>query len=188
MFEFLSYGFGSVFGGLITALVISGLLLFVSIRNSNGSVSPLALIGAFILFCLLFYQFTTLYDAVAAKKLILKYISLFHLDDLTGEKLKAFLLYEGIYNRNPLVINNILELLDPEKHYETLSELISNKLNWFIFRRILWSLLFIILFGGIMFIPYGGSGRNKRKRKYSTFSEDEYFEEVYSDDYDYNDY
>lgn len=193
MFEFLSYGFGSVFGGLITTLVISGILLFLSFRNSNGAVSPLALIGAFILFCLLFFQMTSMYCAINYKGVALKFITALNLqigDQINGQELKEIV--RNAITENPILLFFIdyadLEDFDWSRPIHSLRDVVSREFNWYIFRRILWSLLFIILFGGMMFIPYRGSGRNKRKRIYSTFSEDEYFEDTYSDDYDYNDY
>lgn len=186
MFEFLSYGFGSVFGGLITALVISGILLCISFRNSNGAVSPLALIGAFILFCLLFFQMTSMYCAINYKGLALKFITALNLqigDQIDGQELKEKV--SELVTQNPILLFFIdyadLEDFDWSRPIHSLRDVVSREFNWYIFRRILWSLLFIVLFGGMMFLPSQGSKRSSRRRskRRRTHSRSSYSEDYY---------
>lgn len=186
MFEFLSYGFGSVFGGLITALVVSSLLLFISIKFSRGVVSPLALIGAFILFCLLFYQTTSMYCAINYKGVAMKFITALNLqmgDEIDGQALKETV--RDAITENPILLFFIdyadLEDFDWSRPIHSLREIISSEFNWYIFRRLMWSLLFIALFGGMMFLPSQGSKRRSRRRskRRRTHSRSSYSEDYY---------
>ena len=186
MFEFLSYGFGSVFGGLITALLISGLLLFISVKKSAGKVSPLALIGGLILFCLLFYQMTSMYCAINYKALALKFVTALNLqvgNQIDGQELKETI--ETAITQNPILLFFIdyadLENFDWSRPFHSLHNLISSEFNGYIWRRALWSLLFIGLFGGMMFIPENGkrrrmrhSGKKRKRYSHSIYSEDYY--------------
>ena len=185
MFEFLTYGFGSVFGGLITALLISGLLLFISVKNSSGRVSPLAMIGAFTLFCLLFFQMTSMYCAINYKGVALKFITALNLqigDQIDGQELKQKV--SELVSQNPILLFFIdyadLEDFDWSRPFHSLHKIIASEFNQYILHRALWSLLFICLFGGIMFIPENG---RKRKISRSRKKRKSYSDSIYSEDY-----
>lgn len=170
MFEFLSYGFGSVFGGLITALIISASLLLISIKYSDGNVRPMALVGAVLLICLLFYQMTSMYCAIYYKGVAMKFITALNLQ--TGGNIDGKALEEtirGAITENPILFFFIdyadLQDFDWTQPIQSLRNIVSKEFNLYIFHRILWSLLFIVVFGGLMFIP--SQRRKRRKRDYS---------------------
>lgn len=167
MFDFLSYSFGSVFGGCITALIIAGTILFLSIKQSNsGELNPLAAISCVILFCLLFFQITWVYIAIGSKGLLQDLIGAIFLqwgDRMNGLELKETI--ENIIRDNPIFSFFIhyadLQSFDWSDPYSSLNNLINGQLNGFIVRRCLWSILFIVVFGGIIWYleTKGSSGK-----------------------------
>ena len=174
MFDFLSSGFCSVLGGLLTSLVIAGTLLMYSTQyTKRGSIEPLPLVLSILLFCLLFYQTTLLYGAIGSKSIALDFISACHLqfgDEIDGAELKSQM--TTLIKENPLVSFFIdygdLEGFDWSQPIKSLRKVVSREYNWYIFRRTMWSVTFIgIAFAGIM-LSMGRSHRSrKRKRSYS---------------------
>lgn len=188
MFDFLSYGFGSVFGGFLTALAVSGAMLFLSVKSSrNGGLSPLALIVAFVLFCLLFFQFTSMYSAISYKGTALKFISGLNLqygDNINGAELKE-LVGEAI-TQNPLLYFFIdyadFEDFDWSRPIHSLHSIVAREFNYYILRRLAWSLLFSLLgAAAIYFTGQSGNGKSRRrsgKRRHGTARRD-YSEDFY---------
>lgn len=177
MFDFLSYGFGSVLGGLLTSLLIAGSLVAYSTQfTRRGSVEPLPLAICGVLFCLLFYQLTLMYGAFGNKEITLDFISACNLqfgDEINGSELKSQVI--SMIRENPLILFFIdyadLESVDWSQPIKSLHSVVAREYNWYIFRRIVWSLVFT----GIAFAFITLSFKNKRgfkKRKYS-FSDDD---------------
>ena len=177
MFEFLSCGFWSVLGGLLTSLVIAGGLLIYSTQyTKKGSIEPLPLVLCLLLFCLLFYQTTLMYGAIGSKSIALDFISACHLqfgDEIDGEELKSQM--TTLIKENPLVSFFIdygdLEDFDWSQPIKSLRKVVSREYNWYIFRRVVWTALFTgIAFVGIMLSANRNnnnrSHRNRRRRNY----------------------
>ncbi len=171
MFDFLSNSFGSVLGGLLTALLIAGGLLAYSAQYSRrGSLNPVAMIICALLFCLLFYQTTLMYGAFGSKATAMKFITALHLqlgDNIHGAELRdqmAMLIRE-----NPLVAFFIdygdLEDFDWSEPIKSLRSAVAREYNWYIVRRVVWSVVFIIiaLVGIILASP---KKKSKSRRRY----------------------
>lgn len=177
MFEFLSCGFWSVLGGLLTSLAIAaGLLAYSTQFTKRGRLEPLLLILCFILFCLLFYQTTLMYGAFESKNFALKFISACHLqfgDQIDGEELKQQM--TTLIRENPLISFFIdyadIEDFDWSNPIKSLRSVVAREYNWYVFRRVVWSLVFTaIAFFGIV-ISLGNSKKSKRRRR--TYSDDD---------------
>lgn len=172
MFDFLSCGFWSVLGGLLTSLVIACALLMYSTRyTKKGSFEPIPLVLSGMLFCLLFYQTTLLYGAIGSKDIALDFISACHLqfgDEIDGEELKSQMM--TLIRENPLVSFFIdygdLEDFDWSQPIKSLRKVVAREYNWYIFRRLVWSVIFFgIAFVGIL-LTSGGSNRSRKRRSY----------------------
>ena len=173
MFDFLSCGFGSVLGGLLTAILVAGgLLAFSTQFTKRGSVEPIALILCGILFCVLFYQMTLMYAAFGSKGIAMDFISALHLQfghEINGVELRDTM--TTLIRENPLIAFFIdyadLEDVDWTQPIKSLRDIVAREYNWYIFRRIVWSLVFTAIAFGIIFLTTGGGGKKKRKRKVS---------------------
>ena len=178
MFDFLSCGFWSVLGGLLMSLVIAGCLLAYSTQYTRrGAIEPIPLILSGILFCLLFYQITLMFGAFESKNFALDFISACHLqfgDDIDGEELKSQM--TTLIRENPLVSFFIdygdLEDFDWSQPIKSLRRVVAREYNWYIFRRIVWSIVFSgIAFVGVM-LTSGSSRRSRKRRKSFGFDDD----------------
>ena len=171
MFDFLSYSFGSVFGGCITAIIIAGSVLCIAIKQSkNGEINPIAVICCLILFCLLFFQTTWVYIAVGSKGLLqdlIYAISLQFGDQIEGLGLKDTI--EDIIKENPIFSFFIhytdLQNFDWSNPYTSLNKLVIKEINGFILRRILWSLFFIVIFGASIWYLQTRSVNGKNSKR-----------------------
>lgn len=186
IFDFLSCGFSCVLGGLITALVLSGGILLISFRSSkHGTVEPVSLILCCILFFLLFYQTTLLYAAIGSKSMAMDFISTLHLQfgqGINGAELQERM--TSLIRENPLISFFIsygdLEQFDWSHTITSLKDLVAREYNWFIFRRIIWSLIFTTITFVIVFLLNNGK-KDKRKTRasrrtlYSDSSYNEYY-------------
>ncbi|MDE6561817.1 MAG: hypothetical protein K2K75_10585 [Muribaculaceae bacterium] len=178
MFDFLTCGFWSVLGGLLTSLVIAGVLLMYSTQyTKRGSIEPLPLVLCLLLFCLLFYQMTLMYGAIGSKSIALEFISACHLqfgDEIDGEELKSQM--TTLIKENPLVSFFIdygdLEDFDWSQPIKSLRKVVSREYNWYIFRRVVWTAVFTgIAFVGIM-MSMGRSHRSRKRRRSYSFDDD----------------
>ena len=171
MFDFLSYGFGSVLGGLLTALAISGGLLVYSTQyTKRGAINPIALVICGLLFCVLFYQTTLMYGAFGSKSVVMDFISALHLQfggEINGAELREQM--TALIRENPLISFFVdygdLEDFDWSQPIKSLRSIVAREYNWYIFRRIVWSIVFTaIAFGGIMLTSNSKRGRKHRSR------------------------
>ena len=174
MLDFLSCGFWSILGGLLTSLVIAGVLLMYSTQyTKRGSIEPLPLVLCLLLFCLLFYQTTLMYGAIGSKSIAEDFISACHMqfgDKIDGEELKSQM--TTLIRENPLVSFFLdygdLEDFNWSQPIKSLRKVVSREYNWYIFRRIVWSVVFVgIAFVGIMLASSGSHRSRKRRRSYS---------------------
>lgn len=185
-FEILSNGFSSVLGGLFTALAVAGGLLYLLAVNSRRGLQPIAAICCALLFCFLFYQTTLMYAAISEKSDVLNFISALHLqfgNQIDGETLRQTIV--PIIEQNPVVSFFVdytnLEDFDWSQPIVSARTAIAREFNWFIFRRIVWSAVFIIIFGGVALMTLGST---KRSRRLSN-SYDEVYSSESSDNYDF---
>lgn len=179
MFDFLSCGIGSVLGGLLTALVIAGGLLAFASQSRKGA-EPIALITCFVLFCLLFYQFTLMYAAIGSKSVAMDFISACHLqfgNDIDGVELKEQM--TTLIRENPLISFFIdygdLEDFDWSQPIKSLQSVVAREYNWYIFRRVIWSVVFTALSALIVALTLGSGKKSRRRRKSSYSSHDDIF-------------
>ena len=185
MFDFLSCGFSSVLGGLFTSLVLSGGILLISFRASKrGTIEPVSLILCCILFFLLFYQTTLLYAAIGSKSLAMDLISALHLQfghEINGEELQDQM--TSLIRENPLISFFLsygdLEQFDWSHPITSLRDLVAREYNWFIFRRIIWSLIFTTITFVIVYLLNGKGKNNKRNRARRTRSSESSYNEYY---------
>ena len=187
IFDFLSCGFSSVLEGLCTALALSGGTLLISFRSSRrGTVEPISLILCCILFFILFYQTTLLYTAIGSKSIAMDFISALHLQfgqEINGAELQERMI--TLIRENPLISFFVsygdLENFDWSHPITSLRDVVAREYNWFIFRRIMWSLIFTsITFIAVYF--FNGKGkRNKRRSRtprssrYSSADNNDYY-------------
>lgn len=173
MFDFLSCGFGSVLGGLLTAIFVAGGLLVISIRNAkHNSIEPLPLVLCGVLFCLVFYQTTMIYAAIGSKGIVLDMITACHLQfggEINGVELREQV--NRLIEENPLISFFIdvtdLEDFDWSQPIKSLRSVVSREYNWYIVRRIIWSLVFIfIAIIGIMFCQNLKPQKRRHKRSF----------------------
>ena len=170
MFDFLSCSFGSVLGGLLTAILVAGgLLVFSTQFTKRGSIEPIALILCGILFCVLFYQITLMYAAIGNKGVAMDFISALHLQfgsEINGSELRDTM--TTLIRENPLIAFFIdygdLENFDWSQPIKSLRDIVAREYNWYIFRRIVWTLVFTAITFVIIFLTSVGGGK-KRKRK-----------------------
>lgn len=185
MFDFLSCGFSSVLGGLLTAILIAGCLLIYSVKlTKRGTVEPLTLVLCVILFCLLFYQTTLMYGAIGSKDIVMNLISACHLqfgNDINGEELKEQV--TALIKENPLISFFIdyadIEDFDWSQPIKSLRDVVAREYNWYIFRRVVWSAIFTGITIAVIMLSSGGKGSRRKGRK-STHR--------YSKHYTYSDY
>ena len=179
VFDFVSSGFWSVLGGLLTSLVIAGTLLMYSTQyTKRGSIEPLPLVLCLLLFCLLFYQTTLMYGAIGSKSIALDFISACHLqfgEEIDGAELKNQM--TTLIKENPLVSFFIdygdLEDFDWSQPIKSLRKVVSREYNWYIFRRVVWTVVFTgIAFVGILLTSNGSGGSKKRTRRSYDFDDD----------------
>lgn len=174
MFKFLSYGFGCVFGGAFTAILICGILLFLSARQTKyGNLTPIAILSGIVLFCLLFYQLTTLFYAIQLKSTVMDAIDSLRIGlqtlDLhsSEESVKQFI------DRYPVISNlldtSLLRDINWNEPITSLQELVGSKFNAYIYERLGWAIGFTIVFGAAMFLP-DKTGRKKRGPRHGTSS------------------
>lgn len=170
MFDFLSCGFGSVLGGLLTSLLISGGLLVYSTQyTKRGAIEPLAIVLCGILFCLLFFQTTLMYGAFSSKGIAMDFISALHLQfggEINGTELREQM--TTLIRENPLISFFIdygdLEDFDWSQPIKSLRSVVAREYNWYIFRRVVWSFVFTaIAFGGIL-LTKDNRGRKRKRR------------------------
>lgn len=180
MFNFLYCGFGSVLGGLLTALLISGgILAFSTQHTKRGGIEPIPLVLCAILFCFLFYQITLIYAAFSSKSVAMDFITACHLQfggNIDGAELKEQMI--TLIRENPLISFFIdysgLEDFDWSQPIQSFREVIAREYNWYIFCRIVWSIVFIsIAIGGI--IIFGGKRRKATMCRRSYREEDDIF-------------
>ena len=176
MFDFLSYGFASVLGGVLTALGISGGLLIYSTQyTKRGAINPIALIICGMLFCILFYQSTLMYGAFSSKNLAMDFISALHLQfggEINGAELREQM--TTLIRENPLISFFIdygdLEDFDWSQPIKSLRGVVAREYNWFIFRRVVWSIVFTgIAFGCILLT----SNQKRSRRRNSSYDLDD---------------
>lgn len=167
MFTFFSYGLGCILGGAVSAILICGILLFLSARQSKyGTLSPIALLAAIILFCVLFYQLANLFCAIQCKSVVLDAIDglrqrLQNIDLQTSKEIIS-----NLIDRYPIInvffdtsLLNDINWSDP---ITSLHELIKGKFNSFIWTKIGWASGFTVVLGAAMFIPVkNGIGRRR---------------------------
>lgn len=173
MFDFLSCGFSSVLGGLFTAIIIAGGLLMYSTQTSKrGNIEPIPLIISGILFCLLFYQTTLMYAAIGSKSVAMDFINACHLqfgDEINGRELKEQMTM--LISQNPLVSFFIdygdLEDFDWSNPIQSLKSVVGREYNWYIFRRVVWGLVFTVI-SAVIIILTSGSSRKSRRRNHSS--------------------
>ncbi|MDE5849994.1 MAG: hypothetical protein K2H38_07620 [Muribaculaceae bacterium] len=178
MFDFIYCGFWSVLGGLLVSLVIAGGLLAYSTQyTKRGRVEPLPLVFCGILFCLLFFQMTLMFGAFKSKSFAMDFITACNFqfgDAIDGRELKSQM--SILIRENPLVSFFIdysdLEDFDWSRPIQSLRSVIGREYNWYIFRRIVWSVVFLaIAFVGVM-MTSGGSRRSRRRRRSYSFDDD----------------
>lgn len=173
-FEILSDGFCSVLGGLFTALIIAGGLLYMFTVNSRKGLNPIALICCAILFCLLFYQTTLMYAAIGSKHVAMDFITACHLqfgENIDGAELKEQMVI--LIRENPLISFFIdytdLEDFDWSQPIKSLRSVVAREYNWFIFRRVIWSVVFTTLSALIVALTsHSGKKRRRLRRPYSS--------------------
>lgn len=177
--DFLSCGFWSVLGGLLTSLAITGGILAFTYQNSKrGSIELIQLILCGVLFSLLFFQTTLMYGALESKGFVMDLISACHLqfgNEIDGQELKQEMVKQ--IRENPLVSFFIdyadLEDFDWTQPIKSLRKVVGREYNWYIFRRIIWSVVFSgIAFVGIM-LTTGGSHRSRKRRRRSYVFDDD---------------
>lgn len=177
MFEFLSYGIGSVLGGLFTALIISGVLLAYSTSyTKRGAIDPIALIICGVLFCLLFYQTTMMYSAFDSKGVAMDFISALHLqfgNQINGDELREKMI--TLIQENPLISFFIdygdLEDFDWSQPIKSLKSVVAREYNWYIFRRIIWS----VVFSGLALVGILLTSNRKRSRRRRRYNDEDFF-------------
>ena len=168
VFDIFSSGFSSLLGGLLTALIIAGALLLYSTQYSKrGAMNPIALVICVLLFCLLFYQTTLMYGAIGSKGVAMKFISALHLqigDNINGVELRDRMTI--LIRENPMISFFIdygdLEDFDWSQPIKSLRSVVAREYNWYIFRRVVWSVVFtVIALIGVMLT----SNQKKSKRR-----------------------
>lgn len=196
MFEFLSYGFGSVFGGFLTSIIIVGGIVFFALSNSKkGQISPIGIIAAFILFCLLFYHSTEFFAAWNTKDFFVGLIGSMHTQfggEINGQELSQQV--HMLIAQNPVVSFFIdygdLEDVDWEQPISSLKSIVAREFNYFMLHRVLWMLAFSAIFGFVIFKTTEAS-RSTRRKKARSYSNDDDSSYDYSDDdsssYNYDD-
>lgn len=175
MFDFLSCGFTSVLGGLLTSLLIAGCLLAYSTQfTRRGAIAPLSLVICFALFCALFFQTTLLYSAIGSKSVAMDFISACHLqfgNEINGAELKEQMM--TLIRENPLISFFIdyadLEDFDWSQPIKSLRKVVAREYNWYMFRRIVWAVTFTaIALAGVLLTT------NQNKSRRSSYHNDDF--------------
>lgn len=171
----------------MTSIIIScGLVLFSAKNTRKGSIEPLPLICACILFCLLFFQTTLMYAAIGSKGIALDFISACNLQfggQIDGEELKQQMMV--LIQNNPIISFFIdfgdLEDFDWYQPVKSLRAVIGREYNYYILRRIAWIVAFIVILGSvIIFSSYkGGNSRRGRTRTGANYRSQRNFERDY---------
>ena len=155
-----------------------GLLAYSSQYTKRGSVNPVALILCGLLFCVLFYQTTLMYGAIGSKGVALDFISALHLQfggEIDGAELREKM--TALIQENPLISFFIdygdLEDLDWSQPIKSLRNVVAREYNWYIFRRVVWSIVFTaIAFVGILLTSNQKKSRMRRRYYDDDFSFD----------------
>lgn len=186
MFKFLSYGFGCVFGGALTAILICGILLFLSARQTKyGNLTPIALLSGIVLFCLLFYQLTTMYYAIQLKSTVMNAIEALRIGMSSLDLQSSEESVKQLIDRYPIISNfldiSILREINWNEPIKSLQEIIGSQFNSYIYERLGWSAGFTLVFGAAMFLPdKTGTGRKRKgPRKVTSSTGRHYGEDFY---------
>lgn len=178
MFDFLSYGFGSVFGGFVTSVIIvGGVIVFATQYSRRSALSPLGIVCALILWGLLFFQTTSFYAAWGAKSEAVGLVSSLQMqfgDTIDGEAFGGEMRH--LLRENPLLQYFVgqfdLSDVDWSNPIVSMKSVVAREYNYFMLRRLAWSLAFIAIFGFVI-VKTVTSSKRERKHKTRIYDEDD---------------
>lgn len=155
--------YSSVWYGILVAVIVVALLFFgiAAMQGDNKRFSPLTYVLGVALAAFLSFQFTFMIGAIMFKSdcsdissIINDFVPNSELTNNTGEirsNLKQ-LAKEEPYIKNFIDIDDIDESLPDGAIGDAILSKVHSYLNWYIVRRILWSLFAIGIMGTLMFI------------------------------------
>lgn len=183
MLDLLSYGIACIAVSVLLSALIGCILLYLSARTSrNGNLSIPAIFSGALLFLILTYQFANLYCAVQCKSAALSVFDKVETALAVSAHPAVVKMAENLGEEYPMLDM----LLTPAAiegvgdSVSSLKNIVIDKLNGFILRRIWWSIGSVIVLGSLMFVPLGQSSRGKRGRKRRVAASHRYFREEFN--------
>lgn len=175
IFNLLSYSLSSVFLGVFITLLGTA-LLFYAVRSwkRDSTFTPLSIVAGVVLFFCLAAQNVMMCGAITMKNMgddiestINQIVSVLPIDmEMSQEETSQ--VFQILAERLPLV-GEFYEDLDfsghtPAELAHAVNEVFQEELSWYIFRRVLWELGFIIVGITLVVLAMESSGRGSRRR------------------------
>lgn len=156
-------------------------MLLLSARQTKyGNLTPIALLSGSVLFCLLFYQLTTMFYALQLKSTVMDAIDTLSIGMQTLDLHSSEESIKELIARYPVISNfldiSLLQGINWDEPIKSIHEIVGNRFNSYIYERLGWAAGLTLIFGSAMFLP-DKTARKRKEPKHGTSPTGRHYDE-----------